>query len=400
MDIRYIPHSDIQESLLETYRRELEERFDGAVALFKEKYKVNSTQSIDSKGNKRDNHTIYTGFTGNLVLYWKLAQLNSAYAVDLNEAVGTTVRYLRGMRDPMDPPAFYTGATGPMAVCAVVMREEEGVRRVLEYEGKLTHERGQVDLLYGVPGYMYSLLFVLKHWSDCPLRSSLISSLTHSASILLELAPTLQFSFPRRTGAEYIGAAHGSLGAVQVLLLAQPYLTQDFSLIITNTLDRILSLQSATGGIPCTYTESDTYLVHFCHGATGAIAPLCQAYRLYGDERYREAAVKAGNDVWTRGLLLKGNGVCHGTAGSVYALLTLYRSLGEEVWRKRALALAYWSLLDPEVLMKVAAYDDPMRLSTGKPDTPYSLMEGQAGALCMWQDVLSPSTSALPGYEL
>jgi len=65
-------------------------------------------------------------------------------------------------------------------------------------------------------------------------------------------------------------------------------------------------------------------LIHFCHGATGTVSLFLEAYVLFKEEKYLNSAIDAGEAIWHRGLLLKGNGLCHGTTGNAYALLTLY----------------------------------------------------------------------------
>lgn len=402
--LRYLPHeAELPETRVAEQRRALEERFEGAVALFRQEFPSNSTQTIDSAGKRRTDYTLYTGFTGNLLLYSKLNQSNSAYASDLQQAISATLTTLQAVKDPLDPPAFYTGATGPLVLVAVINHSPVLVTRVLAYESQLSHPSSQLDLLYGTPGYIYSLVYLLTHWQDCPLQTEVKAVLGRSAERLVETGirdGRLVFPFPKRNGLEYIGAAHGSLGAVQALLLAQPWLERDYSSVIRSTLDLVIGQQTAAGALPTVYGDAETDLVHFCHGATGAVAPLCLASRLLGNAQYLEAAERAGNDIWQRGLLLKGRGLCHGSSGSAYALLTLYRATKQLTWLHRAIAMAYWNLLDPASNAAFAAYDDPMRLRIGSPDTPYSLMEGQAGALCLWHDILRPDSSALPGYEL
>ena len=56
---------------------------------------------------------------------------------------------------------------------------------------------------------------------------------------------------------------------------------------------------------------------------------------------------------------------------------------------------------------KVSQYADPQRKVVGKPDTPYSLMEGDGGLLIMYYDLISLingdndcMTKVLPGYEI
>lgn len=402
--LRYLQHEDeVTEARAAEYRRALAERFDGAVALFRQDYPPDATKAVDSRGKSREDHTLYTGFTGNLMLYSKLIQSDSTYTTDLQLALSAALSTPQVGKDPLDPPAFYTGATGPLALSAVQLHNPALVSRILAYEPKLRHSLGQLDLLYGAPGYIYSLLYLLTHWKECPLRAEALETLARSVEVMVETVNSegvLKFPFPKRNGLEYIGAAHGSLGAVQVLILAQPLLERDYKSIIRSTLDLVVRQMTESGALPTLYGDEETELVHFCHGATGAIAPLCMASKLLNDLKYLKAAEKAGEDVWLRGLLRKGKGICHGSSGSSYALLTLYRSTGQTIWLYRAIAMAYWCLLDPASILAFATYDDPMRLSVGMPDTPYSLMEGQAGALCLWHDVLHPELSALPGYEL
>ena len=43
-----------------------------------------------------------------------------------------------------------------------------------------------------------------------------------------------------------------------------------------------------------------------------------------------EAATRAVDCIWERGLLKKGTGVCHGVSGSMLGILSLYRFTNEE----------------------------------------------------------------------
>ena len=44
-----------------------------------------------------------------------------------------------------------------------------------------------------------------------------------------------------------------------------------------------------------------------------------------------ESAIKAGELIWERGLLKKGNGLCHGTAGNGYAFIHLYQVSSKQI---------------------------------------------------------------------
>lgn len=77
-------------------------------------------------------------------------------------------------------------------------------------------------------------------------------------------------------------------------------------------------------------------LVHWCHGAPGICLMLCKAYQVLGDASLLEAALRAGQAIWQRGLLKKGPGACHGISGNAFALLRLYRTTGDPAWLHRA----------------------------------------------------------------
>ena len=47
--------------------------------------------------------------------------------------------------------------------------------------------------------------------------------------------------------------------------------------------------------------------------------------QVYGDEKFKKAALACGECVWKRGFLQKGYGICHGTAGNAYTFLALHR---------------------------------------------------------------------------
>ena len=170
--------------------------------------------------------------------------------------------------------------------------------------------------------------------------------------------------------------------------------------LVDATLRRLLALRFADGNVPTALGrgESDG-LVHWCHGAPGLPALLASALGFGGGgvssgsssssgslaqactvprEALLAAARAAADVVWTRGLLTKGYGLCHGVCGNGYAFLTLHRLTGEEAQLGRAFAFA--TLLGDEGFARVVAEtDDPQRKVRGLPDSPQSLMEGDAG---------------------
>jgi lantibiotic modifying enzyme len=64
---------------------------------------------------------------------------------------------------------------------------------------------------------------------------------------------------------------------------------------------------------------------------------LISAYKLFNNDIYLKSALKAGELVWKKGMLLKGNGICHGITGNAYVLHSLYRITNDNKWLNRSL---------------------------------------------------------------
>jgi len=118
------------------------------------------------------------------------------------------------------------------------------------------------------------------------------------------------------------------------------------------------------------------------------------------------AAFEAGEVVWQRGVILKGNGLCHGLSGNGYTFLTLRRLASDQGQAELQLvrAQAFCALLEhPQLQQAIAVQPDPQRQVRGVPDSPRSLMEGAAGVICFLLDValdgVFPGTAAFPGWE-
>jgi hypothetical protein len=158
-------------------------------------------------------------------------------------------------------------------------------------------------------------------------------------------------------------------------------------------------------------------LVQICHGTPGAII-LLAALRAFHPESFPpgsnnlrvlfEAERKMSDTLWTEGLLKKGMGVCHGLAGNAWSLLllhvadrsTFFRSstwerqqqhhpsnagprVDPDIHLSRALSFFVQSAQLPPLEYPTATV---VELQARKPDSPYSLMEGLAGAVCAWSD--------------
>eukprot|EP01045_Picozoa_sp_COSAG04_P043231 COSAG04_NODE_14070_length_581_cov_19.850622_1_plen_129_part_10 len=107
-----------------------------------------------------------------------------------------------------------------------------------------------------------------------------------------------------------------------------------------------------------------------------------------------KAAQESCDVVWERGLILKGAGLCHGVCGNAYAFLSLRQFPGadgadgaEALARARCFAQL---LKHPALLEATASAEDPQREAQGVPDSPRSLMEGEAGVVCFLLDAAAP----------
>ncbi|CAL8083675.1 unnamed protein product [Calicophoron daubneyi] len=195
-------------------------------------------------------------------------------------------------------------------------------------------------------------------------------------------------------GTEYLGAGHGLAGILFALMLFPGYLKQrpqseelvrrSLAYMIQVTPANTGNLPSATDEVSGRYRRSDSQLlVHWCHGATGAVLAYARAYVLWKDPLYLNECRRCADTVWERGLLKKGPGICHGVAGSGYVFLLLYRLTGEVIYLHRASAFADFMNSEEFKLAR-------------RPDSPYSLYEGLVGTACFYADLFSPLTAAFP----
>ncbi|KAI0827201.1 hypothetical protein BC628DRAFT_210366 [Trametes gibbosa] len=245
-------------------------------------------------------------------------------------------------------------------------------------------------------------------------------------------APPLMW---RWHGSRYIGAAHGVVGILHVVLHAPAKVLEPHWPKILATVEWLLAIQDPLGNWPSkagahminasggaagqqeskrtgVVEEHDDVLVQWCHGAPGFVmlfsallrraalssetCPLSDTLR----KSILAAATRAGELVYERGLLRKGVGFCHGVGGNVYALLALSDALDappapptllhphpQEV--QRAPETHVWLLRAAHLADLATAYQSlTQRGEMDVPERPYSLYEGVAGMCCAWAEVL------------
>lgn len=152
----------------------------------------------------------------------------------------------------------------------------------------------------------------------------------------------------RRSGEEtarYVGAAHGLVGNVQVLLrsgLLPPETRADVERRAVETLSRLAVVEDGRANWPAIAGAElairGRIRVQWCHGAPAVLTSSWDAAP--GDEEWSALLLAAGRLVWEAGPIRDAAGLCHGTAGNAYALLALWRRTGDELWLERARAFA------------------------------------------------------------
>ncbi|KAK3097799.1 hypothetical protein FSP39_013283 [Pinctada imbricata] len=195
---------------------------------------------------------------------------------------------------------------------------------------------------------------------------------------------------------EYLGAAHGLAGIIQMQLGFPEFLHSHppAAKLLRDSVDFMLSLEQPNGNYAPAMDEvrhprSEGHeLIHWCHGAPGVAYMLARAYKVFGDQKYLDACLRCGELTWKCGLLKKGPGICHGVAGSGYVFLLLYRLTGDHRHLYRAQKFAEFLFMDQ------------FQRGAKVPDSPFSLYEGWAGTVCFLADLLQPDKAEFPFYNV
>lgn len=168
----------------------------------------------------------------------------------------------------------------------------------------------------------------------------------------------MQCYFPRVSGYPYIGAAHGIIGVLYMImktLQIVPILSYNTSLKdkIKASLQHVIEDMTPSGSFTYLHgyplDQGDSEAVHWCHGAPGAVPMFLLAHQMFKDQTYLDNALKCANCVWEFGLIKKGVGLCHGICGNAYALMSVYKATGEESWLRKAQRFLILAGSDEEV---------------------------------------------------
>ncbi|KAL6739850.1 hypothetical protein Aduo_013253 [Ancylostoma duodenale] len=241
------------------------------------------------------------------------------------------------------------------------------------------------EMLVGRAGFLSGVLWIRTTIDNTLVSNDCVQKVL-SAMILSGRRYSLQRNSPCPLmydyhGTEYLGAAHGLAGILQMALGFYDLLSDTEERAVRESADWLMSTQDDEGNFASSVKwigreRGDDQLVHWCHGAPGVILLCLTMWKRYGEQKYFRAALRCGELIWNKGVLKKGPGICHGVGGNGYALLMLYRACGDEEWLHRARCFALMLL------------DRNIRAAQRTPDSPFSLFEGLSGALCFLVDLL------------
>jgi hypothetical protein len=178
--------------------------------------------------------------------------------------------------------------------------------------------------------------------------------------------------------ARYVGAAHGLVGNLNVLLRGGELLSADRRAEVERrAVETLTGLAVVEDGLANWPPEADGSLVandrirvQWCHGAAGVVTTLASVAP--ENEEWGELLLAGGRLVREAGPIRDAPGLCHGTAGNAFALLALWERTGDEQWLDRARAFAKHAALQSE--------ERTARLGYGH----HSLFTGDEGvAICL-----------------
>ena len=384
-----------------------------------------------STGQYQRNYSIYTGLGGVAVAFLRVG-LHCRDVRDGADAATAATGWLQrahalavvcavaGGREEQCV-SFYCGTAGALAVACVAAHalgharsRAEHLRALLALApGAETH--AEDEILFGKAGWMYCLQFIQRslgdgvdEWTARKIESSLQrtgEALVARGREVARERGLVQKGWPLMWecfGDLYLGAAHGAVGCLASLYRSFALLAPASREAVDATLAALLATRHASGNLPIKLGSRRDEHIHWCHGAPGLPSLFHAAAEARGDDdgALRAAAERAAEQVWERGLLLKGLSLCHGLAGNAYAFLALARWTRDDVQLARAHAFASM-MRDERYLQLIAQQDDPQRRVRGVPDSPASLMEGTAGVVCFLLDLARGSDAAgLPGWDL
>jgi len=363
---------------------------------------------------------LYVGAAGVGYALWYLST-KPAFAKDKEALLGLAKKYVDVSFQYIQHPQYkddgiqvslILGNGGIFMLGALVYKAlglKEQVSQCVEAYGKLAEKClqprflrcGSDELFVGRAGYLCGLLVlrnklgvkIINDGTAHEICKVVVESGRHYAAKTKAKIPLMYAYYDT----EYLGAAHGLCSILQMLLSFPGFLSAypDYVADVKTSLDFLQNLETTQGNYPCAMDEigsnarpDEHDLVHWCHGAPGTVYLLARAYRVYMDDQYKQACLRAGDLIWRKGLLKKGPGICHGVAGSGYVFLLNYRLSGNPKHLHRAQKFAEFMS------------SEQFKTKSRTPDSPWSLYEGIAGTACYLADLTDPDNAEFPLFDV
>ncbi|KAK4369149.1 hypothetical protein RND71_012941 [Anisodus tanguticus] len=348
-----------------------------------------------AKGRSVHDYSLYTGTLGTAYLLFRSYQVteNKDDLAHCSEIIRACDAACGGT----GPPTFICGHAGIYALGAIAAKNSGDDQLCEHYLTKFKEIKLPIDLpddlFYGRAGYLWSCSFLNKYLGKGTISIShmreIVNELIKSGRKLSKLKNFKSPLMYESRGKRYWGAAHGLAGVMNVLLDME--LKEDEIEDVKGTLWYMIKNQFSSGNYRTSEGDERDELVHWCHGAPGVALILAKAAKVFGDEEFLEAAREAGEVVWKRGLL-KRIGICHGISGNAYVFLSLYRLTGKEEYLYKAKAFACF--------LHDRAHTFISEGIMHRGDHPFSLFEGIGGMAYLFLDLVEPSESRFPAYEI
>lgn len=342
----------------------------------------------------------------------QIPEKESEYLELAEQYINVALDYEEKKQSPEMRSAFLLGSAGVFAVAALLYRALGKEEKVQEYIGKYASLAGLCcqpgdylgcgsdEVLVGRAGFLCGAEMLTKKLGQQVLSDEVTFAICRamvdsgrSYSQRHKSQSPLMYAY---YNTEYLGAAHGLSGIVQMLLNYPTFVKSDptIELDLRRTVDYLVSCRSGDYNVPPTVAECaqqrppEHQLVHWCHGAPGIIYLFAKAFLLWKDPMHLIASRKCADLTWQKGLLRKGPGICHGISGNGYVFLLTYRLTGDCKFIHRALQFS--EFMQTEEFVKGARC----------PDAPFSLFEGWAGAVCFLTDLLQPHNAEFPFFDV
>ena len=364
---------------------------------------------------------VYNGLAGIAFTFHKLHTLDKEIQINNKSALCWAELYINSALlktvDSEYESSFMKSSVGVHAISYLISKSESDLNKILDAESITKRNLSHPELYHGNAGYLYTLLKLPE--IDNKIATLLAKRILQEGKRGKErrftkvsdrdtsLIPEKVRGMPLHWSwflERHVGAAHGLAGILTVLTqfaisfkkneldADQTVFIEDLEAGIRFSIEFItadmrtfngnyaLRVDDCTGR--CSQLYSGTELVQFCSGVTGVGLMLCKSLELEKSDLNLKFAKDAGEVVWQRGILLKGDGLCHGTCGNAYLFLALFKATGEYIYFSRAVKF-----------MKNV-------LERWNGNTDNGLMEGNAGIACFLMDLIYYDKDDFKGFPL